>query len=180
MKLCRKNRDQLDQGRRGAREEREGIGYRFRIGIIGMHNESRNGKGNEELRHRPGLGRSVGHLANGAMSGVVRQLVGVVVNGLRRCHQPNQQQAKERSPAHDRRAGISFLKSHSVSGSGRLGLSRRSGKQDPILTLDDDPEYMVLSLLLQASKEELSFIIPRDSETQPSCSAGLKREVLIN
>ena len=57
------------------------------------------------------------------------------------------------------------------------------GENDPILTLDDAPEHMVLSVLLQASQEELSFIIPRDSETQRlrlRFIGFLKREVLIN
>jgi hypothetical protein len=56
-------------------------------------------------------------------------------------------------------------------------------ENDPILTLDDEPERMVLSALLQASQEELSFIIPRDAEGRRlrlRFIGFLKREVLIN
>ena len=93
--------DQLDQRRRGAREKREGIGYGLEVGVIGMDNQPRDGKADEKLGDRPGLGRSLGQLANGAMPGVVGQLVGMIMNGLGRCHQPGQQQAKDRSPAFD-------------------------------------------------------------------------------
>jgi len=55
-----------------------------------MDNERRHGKTKEELRYRPGLGRSMRHLADLAMFGVVRRLVGVVVNGLRRRHQTDE------------------------------------------------------------------------------------------
>ena len=61
--------------------------------------------------------------------------------------------------------GLSFLSLTEFRGPGGWDLTDIR-ENDPILTLDGEPEHMVLSALLQASQEELSFIIPRDSETQ--------------
>src|SRR5215467_11034933 len=74
--------------------------------------------------------------------------------------------------------GLSFLSLTAFRGS-RLGLTRHYRKQDPIVALDDEPEDMVLSALLQASQEELSFIIPRACMRGFSRASGSRRVLAL-
>jgi hypothetical protein len=85
-------KDQLDQRRWWAAEERKRIGNRSGIGIRGIDKKSCDGETNRKVHYWPNAGWGVRHLADCAMPYIGRQPVRMGMEGLGCGYEGHQQQ----------------------------------------------------------------------------------------